>query len=96
MAKLRSLGAVGDILGHFFDQHGELIPSHYEQRVMSLELDQLKRIPRVMCVAGGLDKVKPIRAALEAELFDTLVTDELVAQALIESEDTKDDSDEVS
>lgn len=83
MAKLRAMGAVGDVLGHFVDSEGNIVESEFEERVMSLGLDKLKAIPRVMCVAGGPDKVRAIQAALRAKLFDTLVTDEQVAKALV-------------
>lgn len=83
MAHLRKLGAVGDLLGHFIDKDGKLVESEFEERVMSLELDRLRRIPRVMCVAGGTDKVHAIHAALKSGLIDALVTDEKVAQELV-------------
>ena len=38
MAQLRAMGAVGDILGHFFDDQGRIIESEFEDRVISLEL----------------------------------------------------------
>lgn len=83
MATLRALGAVGDLLGHFFDENGNLIRSEFEERVISLEFERLRDIPNVLCVAGGLDKVRAIHAALKTGMIDALVTDEQVARELV-------------
>lgn len=83
MATLRALGAVGDLLGHFFDENGNLIRSEFEERVISLEFERLRDIPNVLCVAGGLDKVRAVHAALKTGMIDALVTDEQVARELV-------------
>ncbi|NLN28942.1 MAG: sugar-binding transcriptional regulator [Firmicutes bacterium] len=83
MAQLRAMGAVGDILGHFFDDQGRIIESEFEDRVISLELERLRRIPTVLCVAGGTEKVRAIHAALKTGAIDALVTDEHVARELV-------------
>lgn len=82
VAALREQGAVAEIVGHFFDSSGNLIPSELEQRIVGLGLDQLARSADVVAVAAGDDKVAPIRAAARGGLIRRLVTDARTAQAL--------------
>ena len=52
-------------------------------RIIGLDLEQIRGIPRVIGVAGGAAKVEVIRAALRGRLLDVLVTDELTARQLL-------------
>lgn len=85
--RLVAKGAVGDIGLRFFDLRGNLVRDEINQRVIGLELEQLKKIPRVIAVAGGIEKVPVLRAALKGRLINVLVTDERTAQALLQEED---------
>jgi DNA-binding transcriptional regulator LsrR (DeoR family) len=76
-------GAVGDIALHFINAEGQLVSSDLEERIIGIDLDQIRKIPRVVGVAGGINKVEPIRAALRGGLLDVLVTDQVTAEALI-------------
>ncbi|MBV5336696.1 MAG: sugar-binding transcriptional regulator, partial [Deltaproteobacteria bacterium] len=51
-------------------------------RIIGIELDQLLKIPRVVGVAGGANKIEPIRAAMRGKLIDVLITDQATAEAL--------------
>jgi DNA-binding transcriptional regulator LsrR (DeoR family) len=85
-ATLRDLvhrGAVGSINLRYFDAAGKRIPSELDKAVIGLTLEELKKIPHVVGVAGGSAKLKPIRAALEAKLINVLVTDHVTAQELL-------------
>ncbi len=79
-------GAVGDIALRFFDREGRLIESEINNRVIGISLEQLKKISRVVGVAGGPDKVQTLYGALKGELINTLITDHLTARALINTE----------
>src|SRR5579875_2757391 len=57
---LRQLGAVGDICFRFYDEAGKPIKSPMNQRVVGIELDALKRIERVVGIAGGKGKLPAI------------------------------------
>lgn len=76
-------GAVGDIANRFIDANG--LPVHVElnERIIGIDLDQLRKIPRVVGVAGGTNKIAPIRAALRGKLIDVLITDQTTAEALV-------------
>jgi DNA-binding transcriptional regulator LsrR (DeoR family) len=84
LAHLRRLGAVGDICLHFFDAEGRDVGGPLNDRVTGMSLDQLRKVPRVIAVAGTLEKVEAVRGALEGKLVTTLITDRLTAEHLLE------------
>jgi|WetSurMetagenome_2_1015567.scaffolds.fasta_scaffold100639_1 DNA-binding transcriptional regulator LsrR (DeoR family) len=75
-------GAVGDIALRFINDQGQLVRSDLDKRVIGIDLDHLKKIPRVVGVAGGIDKFRSIKAALRGGLIDVLITDQITAKAL--------------
>jgi len=81
--ELRSKGAVGDVALHFFDAEGRPVQSSLENRVLGISLEQLKRAPRTIAVAGGEPKFEAIRAAVRGRWVDTLITDLGTAQQLL-------------
>jgi len=80
--RLRAQGVVGGICVHYFDAQGRLCPE-LSDRVVGIDLDELRRVPRVIGVAGGEEKVEAILAALRGRYINVLVTDEATAQALL-------------
>jgi DNA-binding transcriptional regulator LsrR (DeoR family) len=80
--QLKALHAVGDIALRFFDADGRRVQHEIDDRIIGLDLDQIKGIPRVIGVAGGMEKFQVIRAALRGNIIDVLVTDDQVATAL--------------
>jgi DNA-binding transcriptional regulator LsrR (DeoR family) len=81
--QLERLGAVGDICLRFFDAGGAAVASRFGDRVIALSLDQLRRVPRAVGVAGGAEKVNAIHGALEGRLINVLITDRFTAERLI-------------
>jgi DNA-binding transcriptional regulator LsrR (DeoR family) len=81
---LRAAGAVGDILGHYLDANGELVDHPLNRRAISLSVEDLARIRKVILVSGGMDKFEIIRAVLRRKLAHVLVTDERVAERLLD------------
>ena len=84
LKQLRRAGAVGDICMRFFDRNGRPVVSPLDDQVIGITLPQLKRVKRVIAVAGGLRKKDAILAALRGGLIDVLITDHDVAAALAE------------
>jgi deoxyribonucleoside regulator len=83
MYKLRSLGAIGNLLGWFFDINGQAIYSDISERVISVPLEDIKRIPLRICVASGKNKATSILGAMRGGCMNVLVTDELTAQEVL-------------
>jgi DNA-binding transcriptional regulator LsrR (DeoR family) len=80
--ELRALGAVGDIALRFFDRNGQPVNHPVNERIIGLELAQMKRIPRLIGIAGGPGKYEVVRGAVRGRLVDVLITDEVIAQQL--------------
>lgn len=76
-------GAVGDICLRFFDAAGCAVVTELNHRVISMELDQLRAVRRVVGVAGGRRKIRAIRGALAGKLVNVLITDLACAGRLL-------------
>ncbi len=85
LAHLRGCGAVGEICGRFFDAKGKECASRWRDRVISIELDYLRRIPHVIGVAAGAERAPALRGALQGGLVKSLLVDEPLAQAVLAS-----------
>ncbi len=83
--QVKKKGAVGDIALRFFDKEGRLVHSELDERVIGIDLDNLKKIPRLVGVAGGSNKAEAIHAALRGGLIDVLITDQVTAEELASS-----------
>ena len=80
----RRQGAVGDVLGYFFDAQGTVLPLDLHERVVAVELDRLAGLETVIAAAAGADKVTAILAALRGGHADVLITDEPTARAVLQ------------
>lgn len=80
-----SAGAVGDIANRFLNAQGQPLQVELNERIIGIDLEQLRRIPRVVGVAGGAEKFEAIRAALRGQLINVLITDQKTAEALAAS-----------
>jgi len=82
--ELRAKGAVGDLMGRFFDIHGKPVQTELNGRIMALDLEDLRRIKPVIAVAGGPDKVQAIVGAIRGGYVDVLIVDDRTASAVLE------------
>jgi deoxyribonucleoside regulator len=82
--RLRAAGAVGEICGRFFDARGRECPSEYRDRVISIDLDTLRRCPDVVAITNGPRRRDAVRAAIAGGLVKSLVTDDAGARALLD------------
>lgn len=81
---LRSRGAVGDALGYFYDIGGNRIEARTDSNLIGIKLEDVSKVPWSVLVAGGAAKVRPIVGGLRGGYFNTLVTDDVTAEALID------------
>ena len=80
---LERAGAVGEVCGRFFDQKGNECATAWRDRVISVELGQLRAIPQVVGVVSGGDRSSAILAAIRGGIVKSLVIDEIGAAALV-------------
>lgn len=85
-AQFDRLRPAGDIMARFYDACGQQLDTPLRDRVLALELDELRRIPTVVGVAGGPEKSGGIWGALRAGWIDVLITDQAAAAATLHSE----------
>lgn len=86
LESLRQVGAVGDVCLRFFDAAGQPAVSPLNDRVIGMELEQLRKVKRSVGIAGGQRKIAAIRGAVRGGYINVLITDLLTAQALVQPE----------
>lgn len=80
---LKKAGAAGDVCLRFFNEEGEPVVTPLNERVIGMELSQLRRAERVVGVAGGRRKTAAIRGALAGRWVNILITDVHTAERLL-------------
>lgn len=80
--RLKSLNVVGDIGFRFFDGKGNPVEDVLNKETIGITLTELKKIKKVIAVACGPQKMESIKAALQGEFIDVLITDEETAKLL--------------
>jgi DNA-binding transcriptional regulator LsrR (DeoR family) len=86
--RLAARGAVGDVAGHLVRLDGTFVQDEWERRTISIPVETLRAVPRVVGIAAGANKVETIVAGARTGLLHLLITDEptaVAALSLIES-----------
>jgi len=73
--QLAKSGAVGDMLGTFFNEDGRLINPEEHVHLVGLTLEDLRSIHTVVAVVSEMDKSKAILGALRTGVIHVLITD---------------------
>ncbi len=84
MRRLRDRGAVGDILGSFFDADGRAVVDGIGDRVVAIGRPDLERIPCVVAICSERDKGDAILGALRSGMVSVLVTNLSTARTVLE------------
>jgi DNA-binding transcriptional regulator LsrR (DeoR family) len=82
LAEFAAAGAAGDICGRFFDASGQ--PIDAGSGVLGIHLEQLRSLPNVVAVAGGVEKSAAVLGALRGGYVHSLVTDSITARAVLD------------
>ncbi|NMB56077.1 MAG: sugar-binding transcriptional regulator [Leptolinea sp.] len=75
--------AAGEMLMHVLDHTGKPMNSILNQRIVGLEMEELKKIPLTIGIAATQNKVIPIIAALKGGYLKVLITDEETAKEVL-------------
>lgn len=78
--------SVGDIVSQFVNEQGQIVDTELTDRTMAIPLESLKSTRDSVLVAGGMNKLPAIKAALNGKYANVLVTDLQNAQALMREE----------
>lgn len=84
--QLKKAGAVGDICSRFFNIEGQICNLELNQRIVGINLKDLKKIEKVIAIAGGEEKHHSILGALRGGFFDILITDKFSAQEILQKD----------
>ena len=76
-------GVQADVCGTLIDRDGREVPSPLDDLGLTITAKQLRRIPDVVGIGGGLEKAEAIDAALRGKWINVLVTDAGVARHLL-------------
>ncbi len=87
---VREAGAVGDIGLRYLCADGRPVDTPLDGRVIGIELEQLRRVPRAIAVAGGPGKTEAIRAAIVGGWINCLITDTYTAERLLATDSASD------
>ena len=82
--RIKAAGGVGDTCARFFDAQGKVLDIDINRRVIGLPPEELERVPKVMAVALGEEKVSCILGALRGRLVKGLITDHRTAERILE------------
>ncbi len=77
-------GSAGDVVRHYFDDQGNIIPWHGEGHMIGVTCDQLRAAPLSIGLAVGDDKVRSIIGAARTGMINRLITDTRTAQGILD------------
>lgn len=79
----RKAGAVGILCCRFIDADGHVLRTAPDDRLISTELDSIRRADRRLLVVGGADRADATRAAIRGGYVSHLCVDRALAEALL-------------
>jgi DNA-binding transcriptional regulator LsrR (DeoR family) len=74
LKSLSTAGAVGDMLGKFFDAAGNVVNHELTDRTAAVDLDDIRKGVLVL-LAAGLEKAAAVRAVLRSGIPRGLIVD---------------------
>ena len=73
----------GDIALRFFDHDGQECNTTLKERMISISMEQFKKIDRKISLVSGVSKANAVLSALKGGLVDVLILDSNLAEALL-------------
>ncbi len=83
LTEILTSNAIGDICFRFFSGEGMERKFSFDDRIVGIDLTDFKKIPLRIGIAGGENKVAPIRGALLGSYINILITDNYTSQHLV-------------
>lgn len=76
--------AVGALFGRLYDKNGEFLDIDLNNKIFGVDLDSILSVENKICIVTGKFKSVSILGALNGNLIDSLVTDELTATKILQ------------
>jgi DNA-binding transcriptional regulator LsrR (DeoR family) len=83
LAELDAASPVGDICGYFYDLDGRECLGSLHERVLAIDLPDLRQIPMVIGVVVGADKARGLLGALNGRYLDAVACDRTLAERVL-------------
>ena len=83
-AEMHRLGVRGELAGIQLDATGTPVTTPLTSRLISIDAEQLRRIPEVIGIVYGAPKADAVHAALQGRFVSSLVTHPAMARALLQ------------
>lgn len=87
LTELIAAGCICDTMFNFLDTEGRSVDHPINERVMSVDLDTLKKAKHIVIASGGAHRAPAINATMKRIGCNTLITDEAAARALLKTVD---------
>ncbi len=84
LEELIEMGCVCDTMFNFLDAEGNSVDHPINKRVMSVDLDTLKKAKHIVISSGGAHRARAISATIKRIGCNTLITDESAAKVLLQ------------
>ena len=81
---IRERGAVGEVVGTYFSQEGDVVPLELNERIIGLGFEDLTNIPIRVGVSWGVQKALANFGAARSGLINVLITDEDAAREMLD------------
>lgn len=81
--QVQQRGAIANICTTFLNQSGQAIGVPFDAQIIGLSGADLRKIPYVVGIARGLEKVPAIFSTLKGGWLDVLITDQPTAEAIL-------------
>lgn len=81
---IREQGAVGEVIGTYFSQEGDIVPLELNERIIGMGSEDLVNIPTRVGVSWGSQKALANIGAARSGLINVLITDENAARKMLE------------
>lgn len=87
LSEIKKLGAIGDVCARHFDMYGNLCQIDLNERVIGINIEELKKINYVIGIAGGKVKASAILGVLRGGYINVLISDDQAISEVLKLND---------
>lgn len=87
LSEIKKLGAIGDVCAKHFDIYGNLCQIDLNERVIGINIEELKKINYVIGIAGGKVKASAILGVLRGSYINVLISDDQAISEVLKLND---------